>query len=117
MRMRSKQESSKMFNKAYLLPKTYRAGNVVDYAEIGQLFKYGNYQGKKTTTTTEVRVIENSDSGRKIITNSSLPFKRDDRISINGEISLITTVEKESAFTYGAIRNRRNRNVTILTLS
>lgn len=114
MRMRSRNAYK---NEAYLLPKTYKANNVVEYSDVGQLFYYGNYQGKKETIETEIRVIENSNIGRMIITNSPLPFKRDDRIAINGDISIVSKIEIESDLTYGALRNRPNRNTTIITLA
>lgn len=114
MRMRSR---NKYKNKAYLLPKTYLASNVVDYSEIGELFYYSNYQGKKSTIEREIRVIENELSGRVIETNSTLPFKTDDSISINGVPALIEKIEIESTHPYGALRNRPNREIKIITLA
>ena len=104
-------------NRAYYFEKTYKAANVVEYSSIGVMFKFNNYEGRKSTIEREQRVIDNEFSGRTIETVSPLPFKTDDKIEINGVEAFIEKIEIKSDLSYGAIRNRPNRNITIITLS
>jgi len=114
MRRRSRNE---YLNKAYYSEKVYEANGVVSWKEPSVLFYYKNYNGKKETKEREQRVNNNALSGRTIVTQSSLPFKTDDLVTINGTEVFIEKIELESALKYGAVRERPNRNVTIITLA
>ncbi|WBK39975.1 hypothetical protein [PinkBerry-associated phage LS06-2018-MD08] len=121
MRRRIQKE---FLHKGYLLKKSFGNNNSVSYSEIGLLFKYDNYQDKKSVIQGEEIMgnWQSTDEGRRIVTNSSHTFNRDDRVVLDGNydspyiISNIE-VEEDSRLKKGAIRNRKNVNTLIITLT
>lgn len=118
MRRRIQKE---FLHKGYLLKKAFADNNAVSYAEIGLMFKYDNYQDRKSVITSDEIMgnWQSTDEGRKIITNSSHTFKRDDRVSIDNSLYIISDIEVmvDSRLKKGAIRNRENVNTLIITLT
>ena len=111
-------------HKAFLLKKSFGANNEVSYSNVGRMFKYDNYQDRKSIIGPDEIMgnWQSTDEGRKIITNSSYKFNRDDRVILDGNsdapyiISNIE-IEEDKRLKKGEIRNRKNRDNLILTLT
>lgn len=104
-------------NKAYLFRKDYDTDT---YSDIPLLFRFANYNKEKSTYVGEELLggWTSTDEGRKIVTNSSIKFQREDRVTINGSEYMVTEFFVSSDDNgYGAIRNRPNRDITMLVLS
>lgn len=108
-------------HKGYLLTKSFGANNEVSYSNVGRMFKYDNYQDRKSIITSDEIMgnWQSTDEGRKIITNSSYTFNRDDRVTIDGSLYIISNIEieEDKRLKKGEIRNRKNRDNLILTLT